>query len=168
MNYTDICTLDAQGRIVIPTKMRKSLNLVNQDSLEAELSGQEIHLRKCGELSFDIRRISALLTILYNNSRHPVALCSDTQVISSAGSFLPDGIPISEELSGKIRDGKELFTDDEKPFGPSLRSGTPVAALFPIQAAKPLALAVLSSGLLAEAELGCARVIAAAIAHEFA
>ena len=46
MKYTDICTLDAQGRIVIPTKMRKILNLVNQDSLEAELSGQEIHLRK--------------------------------------------------------------------------------------------------------------------------
>lgn len=42
MKYTDICTLDAQGRIVIPTKMRKSLNLMNQDALEAELSGQEI------------------------------------------------------------------------------------------------------------------------------
>ena len=43
MKYTDICTLDAQGRIVIPTKMRKTLNLVNQDALEAELSGREIH-----------------------------------------------------------------------------------------------------------------------------
>lgn len=53
MKYTDICTLDAQGRIVIPTKMRKSLNLVNQDALEAELSGREIHLRKCGELPVD-------------------------------------------------------------------------------------------------------------------
>ena len=58
MKYTDICTFDAQGRIVIPTKMRKILNLVNQDSLEAELSGQEIHLRKCGELPIDTHRLA--------------------------------------------------------------------------------------------------------------
>lgn len=166
MNYTDICTLDAQGRIVIPTKMRKSLNLVNQDSLEAELSGQEIHLRKCGELSFDVRRISALLTILYNNCRHPVVLCSDTQVISAVGRFLPDGTSISEELSEKIRDGKELFTDDEKPFGFPLHPGITVAALFPIHAPKPLALAVLSSRPLTEVTLRCAKVVAAAIEQE--
>lgn len=78
MKYTDICTLDAQGRIVIPTKMRKTLNLMNQDALEAELSGREIHLRKRGELLVDTRGLSALLTILYNSSRHTVALCSDT------------------------------------------------------------------------------------------
>ncbi|MEY8482589.1 hypothetical protein AALD74_12150 [Lachnospiraceae bacterium 48-21] len=167
MNYTDICTLDAQGRIVIPTKMRKSLNLVNQDSLEAELSGQEIHLRKCGELSFDVRRISTLLTILYNNSRHPVVLCSDTQVISAVGRFLPDGTPVSRELSERILAGEEYFTDKEKPFGSPLCPGVPVAALFPIHAPKPLALAVLSSKPLSEVTLRCAKVVAAAIEQEF-
>ena len=89
MKYTDICTLDAQGRIVIPTKMRKSLNLVNQDALEAELSGREIHLRKCGELPVDTHRLASFLTILYNSSRHTVALCSDTQVVRAVGRQNP-------------------------------------------------------------------------------
>ena len=115
MKYTDICTLDAQGRIVIPTKMRKILNLVNQDSLEAELSGQEIHLRKCGELPIDTHRLASLLTILYNSSRHTVALCSDTQVVHAVGSFLPDRTPVSKELSACIQAEKEYLPDTSRP-----------------------------------------------------
>ena len=74
MKYTDICTLDAQGRIVIPTKMRKILNLVNQDSLEAELSGQEIHLRKCGEPPIDTHRLASFLPY-YPVQQQPAHRC---------------------------------------------------------------------------------------------
>ena len=167
MKYIDICTLDAQGRIVIPTKMRKNLNLVNQDALEAELSGREIHLRKCGELPVDTRSLSALLTILYNSSRHTVALCSDTQVIHAVGSFLPDGTPISKELSEHINITKEYFPDMSKPVYLTSCPDTPIAALFPVNARKPLALAVLSAHPLTDVEIGCARLAAATITHEF-
>ncbi len=167
MKYTDICTLDAQGRIVIPTKMRKSLNLVNQDALEAELSGREIHLRKRGELPVDTHRLSSLLTNLYNSSRHIVALCSDTQVICAAGGFLPDRTPVSEELSVHINAEKESFLDMSRPIYLASRLGTPVAALFPVCTKKPLALALLSEKPLTEVEIGCARLVAATITHEF-
>lgn len=167
MKYTDICTLDAQGRIVIPTKMRKTLNLVNQDALEAELSGREIHLRKRGELPVDTRGLSALLTILYNSSRHTVALCSDTQVICAAGGFLPEGTPVSEELSVHINAEKEYFPDMSRPVYLTSCPGTPVAALFPVHARKPLALAVLAAHPLTDVEIGCARLVAATITHEF-
>lgn len=167
MKYTDICTLDAQGRIVIPTKMRKTLNLVNQDTLEAELSGQEIHLRKRAELPVDTRRLSSLLTILYNSNRHTVALCSDMQVVSAVGSFLPDRTPVSKELSACIQAEKEYLPDMSRQIYLTSSPGTPVAALFPVHAEKPLALAVLSTKPLTEVEIGCARLVAATITHEF-
>ena len=167
MKYTDICTLDAQGRIVIPTKMRKILNLVNQDSLEAELSGQEIHLRKRGELPIDTHRLASFLTILYNSSRHTVALCSDTQVVHAVGSFLPDRTPVSKELSACIQAEKEYLPDTSRPVYLTSSPGTPVAALFPVHAEKPLALAVLSAKPLTEVEIGCTRLVAATITHEF-
>lgn len=167
MKYTDICTLDAQGRIVIPTKMRKILNLANQDSLEAELSGQEIHLRKCGELPIDTHRLASLLTILYNSNRHTVALCSDTQVVSAVGGFLPDRTPVSKELSAYIQTKKEYLQDMGRPIYLTSCPGAPVAALFPVHAKKTLALAVLSAKPLTEVEIGCARLVAATIAREF-
>ena len=167
MKYTDICTLDAQGRIVIPTKMRKSLNLVNQDALEAELSGREIHLRKCGELPVDTHRLASFLTILYNSNRHTVALCSDTQVVRAVGSFLPDRTPVSKELSACIQAEKEYLPDMSRQIYLTSSPGTPVAALFPVHAEKPLALAVLSPKPLTEVEIGCARLVATTITHEF-
>ncbi len=53
MKYTGIYTMDAQGRVVIPRKIRKLLNLANRDSLEIKLAGNEIHLRKCESFSAD-------------------------------------------------------------------------------------------------------------------
>lgn len=167
MKYIDICTLDAQGRIVIPTKMRRILNLANQDSLEAELSGQEIHLRKCGELPVDTHRLASFLTILYNSNRHTVALCSDTQIIHAVGDFLPDRTPVSKELSACIQTKKEYLPDMSRPIYLTSCPGMPVSALFPVRAGKPLALAVLSSKPLTEVEIECTRFVAAAITQEF-
>lgn len=167
MKYMDICTMDAQGRVVIPTKIRRFLNLVSRDSLEVELAGQEIRLRKCGEFPSGTRKLTALLTILYNSNRHTIALCSDTQVITAVGGFLPDGTPVPEELSEHIKAKQELFPEQEDSVYLSSCPGTPIAALFPIEAKKPMALIILSGKPLSDVEIGCARLVAAAIKHEF-
>ena len=167
MKYTEICTMDAQGRIVIPTKIRRLLSLMNRDSLEIELAGQEIRLRKCGDVPSSTRRLSTILTILYNTSRHTVALCSEAQVIAAVGSFLPNGTPVTEKLSGFIKAEKEQCPEAENLFYLSDRTEIPVAALIPIHAQKPLSLAILSKAPLTEAEIACARLAAATIRQEF-
>lgn len=167
MKYADICTMDAQGRGVIPTKIRRFLNLTERNSLEIELAGQEIRLRKCGGLPNGIQKLSALLTILYNCIQHPAVLCSDTQAITAAGELLPDGTSISSDLSEYIKTEKELFPDMGKPIYLSPSSGTPIAALFPIYAINPMSLAVLSKRPLTEIEAGCARLTAATVKYEF-
>lgn len=58
MNYTNICTMDAQGRIVIPVKIRRALSLADRDSLALKLTGQEICLRKCKNPSFGTSKVS--------------------------------------------------------------------------------------------------------------
>lgn len=47
MKYTDFCMIDSQGRIVIPAKIRRILNLADRDILELSLADQEICIRKC-------------------------------------------------------------------------------------------------------------------------
>lgn len=37
MKYSDICAIDSQGRVVIPSKIRKHLNIETGTSLELEL-----------------------------------------------------------------------------------------------------------------------------------
>lgn len=167
MKYMDICTMDAQGRVVIPTKIRRFLNLVSRDCLEVELAGQEIRLRKCGDFPTGTRKLTSLLTILYNNNRHTIALCSDTQVITAVGGFLPDGTPVSKELSEYIKAEKELFPGIDEPLYISFSPGIPIAAIFPIYTPKPLSLVILSEKPLSEVEIGCARLVAATIKHEF-
>lgn len=167
MKYADICTMDAQGRVVIPTKIRRFLNLTERNSLEIELVGQEIRLRKCGGLPTGTYKLSTLLTILYNCIQHPAVLCSDTQVISAVGELLPDGTLISSGLSEYIQTEKELFPDMERPIYISPSPDTPIAALFPIHAINPMSLAVLSKRPLTETEAGCARLTAATVKYEF-
>lgn len=167
MKYADICTMDAQGRVVIPTKIRRFLNLTERNSLEIELAGQEIRLRKCEGFPTGTQKLSAFLTILYNCIQHPAVLCSDTQVITAVGEPLPDGTSISSGLSEYIKTEKELFPDMGKPIYLSPSSGTPIAALFPVHTTDPMSIAVLSKEPLTEVETGCVRLTAATVKYEF-
>ena len=56
MKYASICNMGTQGRIVVPAKLRKLLKITEGDALQVELSGQEIHLRKCGGPPVDYRQ----------------------------------------------------------------------------------------------------------------
>lgn len=165
VKYANICNMDTQGRIVIPAKIRKLLNINDGEPLEVELVNQEIRLRKCSNPVYVNRQLQTFLTILYNNIRHSVFVCSTTQVFAAKGAFIPEGTAVPDELAQFINDGTEIMLDLASPIYllPYLKE--PIAALFPINQENELALIVLSRTPLTEMESGCARLIATTLGH---
>lgn len=165
MKYADICTMDTQGRIVIPARIRRFLKITDGEPLQVELTGQEIHLHRCNDTDADYRKAKSFLAILHGSIRHAVFLYSKHQVIAAAGIYLPDGTPVPDTLSAYVTAGMKATLEPEPPvFMPPYRE--PVAALFPVHGKRPAALAVLSKKPLSEMELGCAGLIASMLEHE--
>lgn len=165
MKYANICNMDTQGRIVIPAKIRKLLNINDGEPLQVELVNQEIRLRKCSNPVYDTRQLQTFLTILYNNIKHVVFACTSTQVFSAKGGFIPEGTAVPDELAHFIKDGTEIMLDTSAPIYLLPHLKEPAAALFPINQEKELALVVLSKTPLSEMESGCARLVATTLSH---
>lgn len=146
MKYSDICTIDSQGRIVIPAKLRRLLKLENGNPLEVELSNQEIRIRKCREPQQDTIQLQSILSILYSSIKRGAFICTDQYVIAATGIYLPEGTSLPEKLEPYIASGNEAVLDISQPLYMLSHHREPVAALFPIRNDKemPLALAVLS------------------------
>ncbi|MCB6414931.1 AbrB/MazE/SpoVT family DNA-binding domain-containing protein [Faecalimonas umbilicata] len=171
MEFSNIRNMDNQGRIVIPSEIRKRLHIAGGDSLEIRSSGQDIRLRKCeASASYD-QQFQTFLTILYDSIKHGVFICDATSVYSAKGVYLPDGSPIPEELSSCVKEGVETIFHPDYPLYVLPYIKEPVAALFPIPGieACPLALVVLCKHQkpLSEMELGSAKLVAAMITHNF-
>lgn len=164
-------SMDSQGRIVIPAEIRKTMNIRDGEPMEIEPVKQGILLRKYHAFVPNDQEILSFLEILYSVVSCGTFVCTRDAVIASKGVYLPEGSPISEELSGCISAGKEKIFSLEPPVYVLPHIKEPVAALFPIHTADPLipelALAVLTKRQkpLSDMELGSAKLVAATLAH---
>ena len=159
MNIALIRTMDSQGRIVIPAEIRKQMKLSDGDALELENVGMELLLRKCPTHLNGKEEMASYLSVLYS-----------AHILVSAGIYLPEGTPVTEELAELVADGQELISAENCPVYPVSNTRQPVCAFFPIlrEDREPLALLLCSrtGQHLSEMELGCAKLVAAVIANK--
>lgn len=170
MEITSIRNMDVQGRIVIPSEIRKHLNIEGGDALEIQSTGQDIRLRKCDAFQTYQQQFQTYLAILYDVIKHGVFICNAESVCAAKGIYLPDGTPIPEELSVYVRAGKETTFDSERPIHMLPHIKEPVNALFPVlrHEEPPLALVLFCRHQkpLTDMELGSAKLVAATLTHK--
>ena len=97
MNIALIRTMDSQGRIVIPAEIRKQMKLSDGDALELENVGMELLLRKCPTHLNGKEEMASYLSVLYSVIHCGIAICSEAHILVSAGIYLPEGTPVTEE-----------------------------------------------------------------------
>lgn len=170
MNIALIRTMDSQGRIVIPAEIRKQMKLSDGDALELENVGMELLLRKCPTHLNGKEEMASYLSVLYSVIHCGIAICSEAHILVSAGIYLPEGTPVTEELAELVADGQEQIFAENCPVYPVSNARQPVCAFFPIlrEYKEPLALLLCSrtGQHLSEMELGCAKLVAAVIANK--
>lgn len=170
MNIALIRTMDSQGRIVIPAEIRKQMKLSDGDALELENVGMELLLRKCPAHLNGKEEMASYLSVLYSVIHCGIAICSEAHILVSAGIFLPEGTPVTEELAELVADGQEQIFTENCPVYPVSNARQPVCAFFPIlrECKEPLALLLCSrtGQHLSEMDLGCAKLVAAVIANK--
>jgi AbrB family transcriptional regulator (stage V sporulation protein T) len=110
MNIALIRTMDSQGRIVIPAEIRKQMKLSDGDALELENVGMELLLRKCPTHLNGKEEMASYLSVLYSVIHCGIAICSEAHILVSAGIYLPEGTPVTEELAELVADGQELIS----------------------------------------------------------
>ena len=119
MNIALIRTMDSQGRIVIPAEIRKQMKLSDGDALELENVGMELLLRKCPTHLNGKEEMASYLSVLYSVIHCGIAICSEAHILVSAGIYLPEGTPVTEELAELVADGQELISAENCPVYPS-------------------------------------------------
>ena len=115
MNIALIRTMDSQGRIVIPAEIRKQMKLSDGDALELENVGMELLLRKCPTHLNGKEEMASYLSVLYSVIHCGIAICSEAHILVSAGIYLPEGTPVTEELAELVADGQELISAENCP-----------------------------------------------------
>ena len=118
MNMALIQTMDSQGRIVIPAEIRKQMKLSDGDALELENVGMELLLRKCPTHLNGKEEMASYLSVLYSVIHCGIAICSEAHILVSAGIYLPEGTPVTEELAELVADGQELISAENCPVYP--------------------------------------------------
>lgn len=105
-------TLDAQGRIILPIEIRKTMGLSDGDAIEIRPVENGVLLSKYISAAGD-QALKKYLNTLYATTKCGVAICSEEEVLMSKGIYLPEGTEITTEISDAIHNGKTiLFSED--------------------------------------------------------
>lgn len=112
MDYATTLNIDQQGRIIIPAKVRKALQLHTGDVLMLEADTRNICLRKCdSHIPMDIR-LDSFLDILHSNVPCRILLCNDSKIIASKNYHTALNMPVTESIQRLLQQGKmKLFSE---------------------------------------------------------
>ena len=132
MDYATTLNIDQQGRIIIPAKVRKALQLHTGDVLMLEADTRNICLRKCdSHIPMDIR-LDSFLDILHSNVPCRILLCNDSKIIASKNYHTALNMPVTESIQRLLQQGKmKLFSEKERIY-PTMTGKYPISAFFPI------------------------------------
>lgn len=108
------------------------MKLSDGDALELENVGMELLLRKCPTHLNGKEEMASYLSVLYSVIHCGIAICSEAHILVSAGIYLPEGTPVTEELAELVADGQELISAENCPVYPVSNTRQPVCAFFPI------------------------------------
>ena len=161
MDYATTLNIDQQGRIIIPAKVRKALQLHTGDVLMLEADTRNICLRKCdSHIPMDIR-LDSFLDILHSNVPCRILLCNDSKIIASKNYHTALNMPVTESIQRLLQQGKmKLFSEKER-----------ISVFFPISKKDEfgetlgLLLCAKNQQPFSEMDLGCAKMTAAAISR---
>lgn len=171
MDYATTLNIDQQGRIIIPAKVRKALQLHIGDVLMLEADTRNICLRKCdSHIPMDIR-LDSFLDILHSNVPCRILLCNHSKIIASKNYHTALNMPVTESIQRLLQQGKmKLFSEKERIY-PTMTGKYPISAFFPISKKNELGetlgllLCTKNQQPFSEMDLGCAKMTAAAISR---
>lgn len=171
MDYATTLNIDQQGRIIIPAKVRKALQLHTGDVLMLEADTRNICLRKCdSHIPMDIR-LDSFLDILHSNVPCRILLCNDSKIIASKNYHTALNMPVTESIQRLLQQGKmKLFSEKERIY-PTMTGKYPISVFFPISKKDEfgetlgLLLCAKNQQPFSEMDLGCAKMTAAAISR---
>lgn len=127
MDYATTLNIDQQGRIIIPAKVRKALQLHTGDVLMLEADTRNICLRKCdSHIPMDIR-LDSFLDILHSNVPCRILLCNDSKIIASKNYHTALNMPVTESIQRLLQQGKmKLFSEKERIY-PTMTGKYPIS-----------------------------------------
>jgi len=110
MSIAVIRNIDRQGRIVIPSEIRKTMNLTEGDPLEFTANQDSLLLRKYDYV--DDKEIQHHLDVLFKTIHCSVAAISGTRIIASRGNYIPAGTEVSSALADYMQTEEQVILDD--------------------------------------------------------
>lgn len=162
-----IRSIDAQGRIILPVEIRKTMGISTGDMLEIRPAEGGIYLSKYKNSCMETQKIKKFLHLLYSTTGCNIAICSYKEILFSKGIFLREGTLINHKLSQIIDTGKEMHVTDSLPIIESQKHmvDTVIPLTSPLLFADTWALVLLNNGKspVTEQERICARLIASLI-----
>lgn len=172
MKIATFRTMDPQGRIVIPSDIRKRMDISEGDTLEIEMNGSDIHMRKYREFIPRHEQLQTFLNILHSVIACGAFICSPVSVVVSKGVIVAEGTPIPPELASLIQQRQELALSPNDTQYAMPRIKEPIAAIFPIRHhlsdTLPLSLVLFCKRKqpLTEMELGSTKLVAVTLGQQ--